>query len=117
MKKYINSIYIAITRSGQGRGELYCCCCILERNMMIFEDFLYLDIQLPHALQNYDIKYIIMSMCSRNIVYYNTKFQYLRSEKDFETNEIEMLNDKRIMTSQIHISFYYFGRNLSKLKY
>ena len=70
--------------------------------MMIFKDFLYLDIQLPHALQNYDIKYIIMSMCSRNIVYYNTKFQYLRSEKDFETNEIEMLNDKRMHVRSKH---------------
>ena len=100
MKKYI--VYIAITQLGQGRGEVYCCCCILERKMMIFEDFLYLDIQLPHALQNYDIKYIIMSMCSRNIVYYNTKFQYLRSEKDFETNEIEMLNDKRMHVRSKH---------------
>ena len=99
MKKYI--VYIAITRPGQGRGEVYCCC-ILERKMMIFKDFLYLDIQLPHALQNYDIKYIIMSMCSRNIVYYNTKFQYLRSEKDFETNEIEMLNDKRMHVRSKH---------------
>ena len=70
--------------------------------MMIFKDFLYLDIQLPHALQNYDIKYIIMSVCSRNIVYYNTKFQYLRSEKDFEINEIEMLNDKGMHVRSKH---------------
>ena len=95
MKKYI--VYIAITRSGQGREEVYCCC-ILERKMMIFKDFLYLDIQLPHALQNYDIKYIIMSVCSRNIVYYNIKFQY----QDFEINEIEMLNDKRMHVRSKH---------------
>ena len=43
-----------------------------------------------------------MSMCSRNIVYYNTKFQYLRSEKDFEANEIEMLNDKRMHAGSKH---------------
>ena len=65
---------------------------------MIFKDFLYLDIQLPHALQNYDIKYIIMSACSRNIVYYNIKFQY----QDFEINEIEMLNDKRMHVRSKH---------------
>jgi len=65
---------------------------------MIFKDFLYLDIQLPHALQNYDIKYIIMSVCSRNIVYYNIKFQY----QDFEINEIEMLNDKRMHVRSKH---------------